>query len=135
MMMGFAQVATSPEVKDFMKRGKAVSSKHVKLFNDTLINEDLPAPMILDANVIDATTSPFSDKLMMFHTSALIAISIKNYAAAVGTSQRRDISLMYARLLPEIGLYAEAGVKIMIDNQWMEEPPQADDRNVFAKRS
>lgn len=135
MMMGFAQVASSSDVKDFMQRGKAISSKHMSLFGDTLTKEDLPAPMSWDANVTDSTTAPFSDKLMMFHTAAMISAGIGNYAAAAAVSQRRDIGIMYARLLPEIGLYAEEGLKIMIENHWMEEPPQVEDRNALVLRS
>ena len=32
-------------------------------------------------------------------------------------------------LIPEVSLYAEDGANIMIKHGWMEEPPQADDRN------
>ncbi|MFD0824074.1 DUF3231 family protein [Neobacillus sp. M.A.Huq-85] len=31
-------------------------------------------------------------------------------------------------MVPEISLYAEDGANIMINHGWMEEPPQADDR-------
>lgn len=133
LMMGFSQVAKSPDVKEFMLRGKEIATKHISLFGDLLTQEDLPTPMLCDANVTNSTTSPFSDKLMMFHVSAMISAGIGNYATAVAASQRRDIGLMYARLLPEISLYAEDGAKIMIDHHWMEEPPQADDRDELAR--
>lgn len=135
LMMGFAQVAGSPDVKDFMQRGKNISSKHIKLLSDTLIKEDLPAPMTCESTVTDSTTAPFSDKLMVFHTNIMIAQGLGNYSGAIAVSQRRDIGLLYARLLPEIGLYAEDGLKIMIENQWMEEPPQANNRDAIVKKS
>nr|WP_245628163.1 DUF3231 family protein [Shouchella shacheensis] len=34
----------------------------------------------------------------------------------------------------EIGKYSGAGAKLMIDNGWMENPPQAPDRDELAKR-
>lgn len=129
MMMGFAQVAKNPTVKEHMLRGKAIATKHIKLFSDVLINEDLPAPMTWDNEVTDSVISPFSDKLIMFHTGAMIAAGLGNYAASAAVSQRSDIGIMYARLMPEIALYGEDGMNVTIDNQWMEEPPQATDRN------
>ncbi|MDD4600015.1 MAG: DUF3231 family protein [Negativicutes bacterium] len=134
LMMGFAQVAGSPDVKDFMQRGKNISSKHIKLLSDMLIKEDLPAPMTCESTVTDSTTAPFSDKLMMFHTNIMIAQGIGNYSGAIAVSQRRDMGLLY-RLIPEIGLYAEDRLKIMIENQWMEEPPQANNRDAIVKKS
>lgn len=134
MMMGFAQVATSSAVKEHMQRGKAIASKHIKLFSEMLFQQDKPVPMSWDADVTDSTVAPFSEKLMMFHTGALIAAGIANYAAAAAASQRSDIGLMYARLIPEIGLYGEAGLNILIDNRWLEEPPQADDRSVLVEK-
>ena len=32
-------------------------------------------------------------------------------------------------MIPEIALYAEDGANIMIKHGWMEEPPQADNRD------
>ena len=89
----------------------------------------LPAPMSWDSAVSDTTTSVFSDKLMMYHVAAMIAAGIGNFGMALAVSPRRDIGLKYASLIPEIALYAEDGANIMIKNGWMEEPPQAADRD------
>jgi Protein of unknown function (DUF3231) len=129
LITGFAQTAQNDEVKQFLSRGKQLSKKYVDTFSKFLINEDLPAPMGWDTAVSDTTTNIFSDKLMMYHVSAMIAAGIGNFGISLAASPRRDLGLKYASLIPEISLYAEDGANIMIKHGWMEEPPQADDRD------
>lgn len=133
LITGYAQTAQDKEVKQFLQRGIQMAQQHADLFSDILKKEDLPAPMSWDSAVSDSTSTVFSDKLIMFNVSTMIAAGIGNYGMAVAASPRRDIGLKYAALIPEITLYAEAGAKIMIKNGWLEEPPQADDRDVLIK--
>lgn len=129
LIIGLAQVAQNKEVKEYLLRGKQLAQKHMDLFSDVLKKEDLPAPMAWDTAVTDSTTKVFSDKLIMFHVTAMIAAGIGNYGTAMAASPRKDIGTRYASLIPEISLYAEDGANIMIKHGWMEEPPQTDDRN------
>ncbi|WP_226641849.1 DUF3231 family protein [Mesobacillus subterraneus] len=129
LIMGFMQVAQDKEVKEYLQRGKKIAQKHVDLFSDILKKNDIPAPMLWDAAVTDSTTQVFSDKLILFHISAMIAAGIGNYGVAMAASPRKDIGLIYASLIPEIALYAEDGANIMIKNSWLEQPPMADDRD------
>ncbi|WP_066068892.1 DUF3231 family protein [Neobacillus soli] len=129
LITGFAQTTKTDEVKQYFLRGKQLSQKYVDTFSNFLIKEDLPAPLSWDSAVSDTTTSVFSDKLMMYHVAAMIAAGIGNFGMALAVSPRRDIGLEYASLIPEIALYAEDGANIMIKNGWMEEPPQAADRD------
>ncbi|ALC81902.1 DUF3231 family protein [Bacillus capparidis] len=133
LMVGFAQVAQKQDVKQYLLRGKQIAQKHIDLFSDVLRKEDLPAPMTWDASVSDSTTKVFSDKLIMYHVTAMIAAGIGNYGTAMAASPRRDIAMNYASIIPEISLYAEDGANIMIKHGWLEEPPQADDRNQLVK--
>ncbi|WP_449538210.1 DUF3231 family protein [Ferdinandcohnia sp. Marseille-Q9671] len=134
LMIGFAQTATDEDVKEYLKRGMKVAQKHIDIFGDFLRKEDLPAPMVWDSAVTDSTTTVFSDKLIMFHVSAMVAAGVGNYGVAMGASPRRDIGMKYASLIPEIALYAEDGANIMIKNGWLEEPPQADDREQLIQK-
>lgn len=131
MMMAFAQVCKGEDVKQFFKEGKGIANKHIKKFSSLLTNSDLPAPMSWDSHVLDSTIAPFSDKLMMFHTTGMIAVGIGNYGTAAGTCERMDLSAIYTRLSAEIALYAEDGANIVINHGWLEEPPQADDRQAL----
>ncbi|GHH98695.1 DUF3231 family protein [Neobacillus kokaensis] len=134
LITGFAQTAQDKEVKSFLVRGMQLSQKFVDIFSDILIKDDLPAPMSWDSAVTDSTATVFSDKLIMFHVSAMIAAGIGNFGMAMAASPRRDLGAQYAALLPEIALYAEDGANLMIKHGWLEEPPLADDRDQLIKR-
>lgn len=134
LITGFAQIAEREDVKQYLLRGKKLSQKYVDIFSDFLIKEDLPAPMSWDSAVLDTTTNVFSDKLIMFHISAMIAAGIGNFGMALAASPRRDLGIKYASLIPEIALYAEDGANIMIKHGWLEEPPQADNRDQLIKK-
>ncbi|MGM7723800.1 DUF3231 family protein [Metabacillus sp. Hm71] len=134
MMMAFAQVCKGEDVKQYFMEGKGIANKHIKKFSSILTNGDVPAPMIWDSHVLDSTVAPFSDKLMMFHTTGMIAVGIGNYGTAAGTCHRMDLSATYTRLSAEIALYAEDGANILIKHGWLEEPPQADDRQALVNQ-
>jgi hypothetical protein len=131
-MIGFSQVAQSKEVGQFMVRGRDISSKHTEIFSSMLGENHLPVPMTWDSEITDSKVAPFSDKMMMFMTTALIALSIGFYSTSAATSVRRDLSVHYVRLSAEIAKYAEDGANIMIDNGWLEEPPLSEDRDKLA---
>jgi hypothetical protein len=133
LIIGFAQIAKHKEVKQYFLRGRQIAQKHIDIFSDILKKEDLPAPMTWDAALSDSTETVFSDKLMMFHVSVMIAAGIGNYGTSMSGSPRRDLAAKYASLIPEISLYAEDGANIMIKHGWMEEPPQTDDRRSLIK--
>jgi hypothetical protein len=126
-------VAQSQQVREYMVRGKDIASKHIEVFSSLLHEDDLPSPMSWDAEVMNSTVAPFSDKLMMFHIGVLVASGIGHYGAGLSTSSRRDLSAHYTRLSAEIAQYTEDGANIMIDNGWMEQPPQAEDRKELAR--
>lgn len=131
-LIGFAQTTKSKEVRQFMERGKHIASKHVEIFGSIMRENDLPVSMTWDTDVMDSTTFVFSDKLIMFQTTALIAIGIGYYGTSMSTSPRRDIGLHYTRLTTEIAQYSEDGANIMINNGWLEQPPQSADREKLA---
>ncbi|WP_408009871.1 DUF3231 family protein [Pseudalkalibacillus sp. A8] len=129
MMVAFAQVAKQKKVKKYLLRGKEIAEKHVNVFSRILIDDDLPAAMNWDSSVTVSTVPTFSDKLIMFHVTAMNASGVGNYGTAIAVSPRKDIAFKYSRLLMEISLYAEDGANIMIDQGWLEKPPHTPDRN------
>jgi len=133
VVMGFSQVAKTADVRDYMVRGKKISTKHIEIFGSLLTDNDLPVPMTWDSDVMDSTVPPFSDKLMMFHVFSLNSAGMGNYGTAISTTTRRDLVTHYIRLNAEIGQYVEDGVNIMIKRGWMEQPPQSIDRDEIAK--
>lgn len=134
LITGFSQVAKSEEVRKYMVRGREISSKHLEVFSSILNKENLSSAKNMTSEVTNSTMPPYSDKLMMAHIAGLVGSAIGQYGAAMSVSPRRDLGVMYARLMAEIGKYSVDGANIMIENGWMEEPPKAADRDELAKR-
>ncbi|WP_245805873.1 DUF3231 family protein [Bacillus alkalicellulosilyticus] len=124
LLTGLDQVAKFKEVRKYCNRGLEIATKHVSLFSKILTDDAIPVPMPSDLVVSNSTVSPFSDKLIMFHTSLLIQSSTSNYATAAAASLRTDIAATYASATAEVTSYANDRINIMIDNSWLEEPPQ-----------
>jgi hypothetical protein len=134
LVMGFSQAAQSKEVQEFMVRSRDIASKHIEVLGSVMRESHLKVPMTWDDTVTNSTTPPFSDKLMMFHVGAIVAVGIADYGASLAISMRRDLAAHYVRLTAEIGQIAEDGANIMINNGWMEQPPQAEDRDALAEQ-
>ncbi|MDQ0300089.1 hypothetical protein J2S78_002536 [Salibacterium salarium] len=134
-MMGYSQIAQDNEVMQYFIRGKDLAQKHCEIFDTYLKDNDLSSLSMLDSEVTGSTDFVYSDKKMMFYCSSLNALSIGYYGASMSMSPRRDIGLMYSRLVAEIAKYADDGAKLMIKKGWMEEPPRAIDREELAKKN
>lgn len=118
-----------------LSRNKEIAAKHETVFREILIEDGVPLPSSWDSTMSQSIDPPFSDKLMMFHTSSITAISVAGYGAAMGASLRKDLGGHYTRLVAEILQYANDGVKLMIKNSWLEQPPQNVDREALRNRS
>jgi hypothetical protein len=113
---GFRQVARSEQVRAYMARGAEIARKHVNIFGSALQKENIPVPMQAGELVTDSTIPPFSDRLMMRHVVVLGGVGIGNYATAMASSLRHDLSMNYTRLIGEAANYAEDWINIMIEN-------------------
>ncbi|KRF11090.1 DUF3231 family protein [Paenibacillus sp. Soil787] len=131
LMLGFSQVAKTKEVIEYIVRGRDISSKHVEVFSALLRDDQLPAPTTWETEISNSKESPFSDKLMLYHTVFLSALGIGNYGASLAASMKRDLITVYLRLVGEIGTYADDGAELMIKNEWMEKMPGAIERNAL----
>lgn len=134
VITGFSQVVQDKEVRKYFERGREIAGKHLEIFS-SLLNEDYlsAGTTNLTSEVTDSTVAPFSDKLMMFQITTLIASGIGQYGLSMSTSPRHDLGMKYSRLAAEIAKYSNDGAKILIDNGWMERPPEAADRKGLAK--
>jgi hypothetical protein len=129
LIQGFSQVAKNKEVRQYMERGREISAKHLEKFGSVLDQDYLSRGAFnLTGHVTTSKEAPFSDKLMMFHISALTASGVGQYGIAMSISPRHDLSVLYARLGAEIAHYANDGTKMMINHGWMEQPPEAANR-------
>ncbi|KML41166.1 MAG: DUF3231 family protein [Bacillota bacterium] len=132
--LGFGQVAQHKEVQKYMERSRQLCRKHLEILSGILTQSNLNIPRTFEAEVTDSTTPPFSDKLMMYHISTLLSASIGFYGEAMAMSQRRDIAANYARMIAEIGLLAEDGMNLLIEQGWFEMPPMAADHENLSKK-
>lgn len=134
VITGFSQVAESKDVRHYFERGREISGKHLAIFTTILEESYLSnGALLATPEVTDSTTAPFSDKLMMFLITSLIASGMGQYGLSLSTSPRHDLGVKYSRLIAEIARYSNDGAKLMIDNAWMEQPPMASDRKKLAK--
>jgi Protein of unknown function (DUF3231) len=128
LITGFAQVTRAKEIQEYFKRGIKVAEKQIETFSEKLRKDQLQASLPTEVMVTDSRESPFSEKLMLFHVTAMNASGIGNYGLSMSASPRRDIGMSYAKLLMDIALYAEDGANLMIKNAWLEKPPMATER-------
>ncbi|WP_123043014.1 DUF3231 family protein [Cohnella candidum] len=132
VLIAFGQVAQSEQAKSYFHRGREIAGKHYDIFSRVLEKENLPAPPILDPYVTTSTFSPFSEKLMLYHKLDMYSMRIRSYGNALAFCARHDLAQKYGRLLLEVGNYLEDGANILIDHGWMEQPPQAVDREALS---
>ncbi|MGE5396256.1 MAG: DUF3231 family protein [Chitinophagales bacterium] len=132
MLSGFAQVAQSELVKEYFLKGARIAHDYVEQIASKLRESNVPTVFPYDATVSTSTTSPWSDKLMLFHVGILNAGGMGQYGESTATSLRRDITAMYTKMLVKTGRYAEEGAKLMISKGWMEEPPKIADHSRIA---
>jgi hypothetical protein len=135
LLLGFSQVASSEKLRKYFREGAELSGKQIDAFALTLSNQDLPSPRLMDAHVTDSTSSPFSDKLMLFHGGLAGSIALSNMGAAIGQVMRHDIAAEFIALIPLIGKYNNDGINMMIEHGWLEEPYTAPDRKKISESS
>lgn len=135
VLAGFGQVSKSKEVTQFFYKLMEVGKKHCTSFSKKLAESNVPIPMSWASDITESTSYTFSDKLMMFYSTALIGLSIGYYGTSIAQSPRLDLAIMYNRLTLEIQKLSEVGANIMINNKWMEQPPMAPDRNGLIKHN
>ncbi|WP_421378372.1 DUF3231 family protein [Bacillus salacetis] len=133
LMLAFSQVASSDNLRKFFREGSQLADRQIRELSSFLLREDLPSPRVLDDQVTDSTTPPFSDKLMLSHASMANATGILNYGAALSKILRHDLHTQFMTLSAGIGKYANEGLNLMINNGWLEEPPTAADRKKLSE--
>lgn len=121
---GFGQVASSKEVSDFMFKGAKIATEHVEALSNIFHEENIPVPSTSESFITDSTITPFSNKLMIYLGLGMTSMILGNTGVGIVYTFRKDI---HTRLLyngAEYAKYASDGFKIMIENRWLEQPPQ-----------
>lgn len=135
LMLGFSQVASSEKIRKYFREGAELSDKQILSFTHHLTKQDLPSPKLMDAHVTDSTSSPFSDKLMLYHGSLSGNTALSNMGNALSQMTRHDLAAEIMKFIPVIGKYNNDGLNMMIEHGWFEEPFTAADRKELSKSS
>ncbi|WML53179.1 DUF3231 family protein [Neobacillus sp. PS3-12] len=128
LIIGFRQVARNEKVKKYLERGERINEKHIQMLSDKLTEDNIPAPSLIDHLVTPSVTPVFSDKLMIFHKIDMFSMKIREYANGLSLNGRRDLGALYAKCQLDVSLYVEDGANIMIEQGWMEQPPEVVNR-------
>jgi len=125
LLVGFHQIVQDKKIKALFNRGITMTDKAVKQYKEKLHIERIQSPSYLDHLVTTSSFPPFSDKIMLFHKVDMFAMKIRSFGNSLAVTARRDINLLYARTLMNIGLFVDDGMNILIDKGWTEAPPKA----------
>ncbi|MGG0453349.1 DUF3231 family protein [Priestia megaterium] len=128
MILGFSQVSKNPNVRALLEKSVQTTNNHITSLSSLLTKENLHLPKSVETEVTNSTVSPFSERLMLLQTGFFYGVAVTYYNAALISSMRADISIINEKAaLTSLWMFNRIG-KEMIDNQWLEQPPQADDR-------
>ncbi|EGW38974.1 DUF3231 family protein [Desulfosporosinus sp. OT] len=128
LKQGFAQVTKIDKVRNHFYRGVRMADKQLEVLGSLLEKDDLPKSEILNDLITDSTQSPYSDRLMMFHTTIAMARIIMAYGIGLTNNSRKDIVSDFTRLMVEILEFSKDGVDVMIEYGWLERVPQTVNR-------
>ncbi|MFP7297303.1 DUF3231 family protein [Neobacillus niacini] len=122
------QVVKDKEIKEFIKEGKEISEKQIRVFQEILEKEQLLGNTSTNMEITDSTLLPFSNKLIVTLFHALNGIDISLLGHALSVSMRTDLGANYQKFISEIMIYAGKGFNLMVDRGWMQQPPMAPNR-------
>jgi spore coat protein CotF len=131
LCMGLLQVIKDKEIKNYIKDGMEISKKQINFFNDLLKKEELLGTVPVSMEVTTSTVSPFSDKLIVALFHFLNSIDVTLIGHALSLSMRLDLATYYSKVIGEILMYAGKGFNIMVNREWLEQPPQAPNRKAL----
>jgi len=133
LITGFGQVAQSKKLSNYFFRGRDLARKKVEVLSKFYTDENIPVPAASDSFVTDSTAAPFSDKLMLFNIVMLFGASITQDSTGFANSMRHDLQAHFSGSAIETAKYAEDGLDILIENRWLEQPPQVIEHKELAK--
>lgn len=125
LLIGFRQVCKDKRVSDYILRGINIATKHNSDLNSILTAEDIPITTSSDSYVTDSTVSPFSEKLILNKIMIMCSVKLSSIGMALADIRRSDLQANFLKFNDELLKYSKDGADIMIDNGWLEQPPQA----------
>jgi Protein of unknown function (DUF3231) len=129
LLQGFYQTVQNEKIKSLFKRGLNNTDKTISMYVNKFQKENLLSPYKLDHLVTSSDIPAFSDKLMLFHKVDMFSIKIRAFGNSIAVNGRRDLAVMYMRILVNNGLFVDDGANILIEKGWMETPPMLEKKH------
>lgn len=126
--LGFSQVVKSEKIKNHLYNGSLMHKEQAFKFGKFLVEENLPTPASSNFQLTNSKQSPFSDKLILAHTSAVTTFCLLDVGYGLTSSARKDINDVLINILNEILMDSKDGADLMIENGWFEKVPETADR-------
>ncbi|KAB2331258.1 DUF3231 family protein [Bacillus mesophilum] len=133
LSIAFSQIAHSKEVKKFLRSSEKTADGQIKTLAKILQGDNLPVPKSLETEVTQSTESPFSDKLIMYHTGFLFQAAQNYHGAGLASSMRTDLIATYESTILQNLLVTKNWFDIMVKNKWLEQPPLAPNRKEISR--
>lgn len=131
-LAGLKQVTADHNVKSYCNQGTELADRIITSLTNVAQAEGVHFCLVRDENISESTQSPFSSKLMMFHINLMNTVGVGLLGVSAAASPRHDLVKIYGQYVLEAGVYSENGIKIMMANDWLEEPPQIINRQELA---
>lgn len=123
-LAGLRQVITDQDIKAHFSQGIDLADSIIAALSNVAQAEGVRFSLLRDDDISDSTQSPFSEKIMMYHINLINTIGVGMLGLSAAGSPRHDLVKIYGQFILQAGAYSEKGVKIMMANDWLEEPPQ-----------
>lgn len=131
VMTAFGQTASTKELKKHFQKGQKGLQYAIDQLNEIFTKENIPVAASGHYKINPVQTSPFSDKLMLFFVNTCLGMyCFVMITQAMNSSLRTDLFIKLTKVSLGFRKYYGEGLFLMIENQWLEEPPQAVDRKV-----
>lgn len=133
LSIAFSQVAQSKEVRKFLEDSEKTADDQIQTLSKIMHADNLPVPRSWETEVTTSTVSPFSDKLLMYHIGFLFQAAQAYHGTGLASAMRTDLVTAYESTILQNLLVTKKWFNIMVQNQWLEQPPLAPNREEIAR--
>ncbi|WP_456272393.1 DUF3231 family protein [Bacillus sp. AK031] len=131
VFVAFAKNAQSKKARKFFSKGRDTLDDVLNSLQGILEKDNIPVPSSGDFTIYEADTPPFSDKLMMFFVSTCLGmLCFLMLTQAMNSCLRTDILSTLMVISTKFRKFYAEGLFISIEENWLEEPPQAVNRKI-----
>lgn len=125
---GYSQVVKSTKIRNHLLKSIEIADKQLEVLNHLLVEQDVPRPSLSEILVTDSKEPGFSDKLILSHSTAVIAYIATGYGLSTPNFVRKDLDRIVLKFISEVLGLAKDGGELMIELGWLERIPETANR-------